>query len=108
MAAFPIDQVRGAFPGLRHGRIHVDNPAGTQVPRAVADAVGRCLLETNANLGGYFATSRAAGDIVEQGHRDAATLFGAADWRGDRHRPQHDGADFHDVAQPRPHAVARR
>src|SRR5580692_564085 len=81
MEAFPIDAARAAFPSLGGKQIHLDNPAGTQVPRAVADAVARCLLETNANLGGYFRTSRAAGDIVEQAHRDAATLFGAANWR---------------------------
>jgi len=81
MEAFPIDAVRAAFPSLAGKHIHFDNPAGTQVPRVVADAVARCLLDTNANLGGFFHTSRAAGDIVEQAHRDAATLFGAADWR---------------------------
>ena len=41
-------------------RIYLDNPAGTQVPKAVADAVSKCLLETNANLGGFFATTIAA------------------------------------------------
>jgi cysteine desulfurase family protein (TIGR01976 family) len=81
MEAFPIDAVRAAFPALSGKQVHLDNPAGTQVPRAVADAVACCLLETNANLGGYFQTSRAAGDIVEQAHRDAATLFGATNWR---------------------------
>ena len=81
MDNFPIDAVRAAFPSLAGKHIHLDNPAGTQVPRLVADAVARCLLETNANLGGFFTTSRAVGEIVEQAHRDAATLFGAADWR---------------------------
>lgn len=82
MQPFPIEQVRAAFPALaRPGRIHVDNPAGTQVPRGVADAVARALLEQNANLGGYFATSQAAGAVVQRAHQDAATLFGAADWR---------------------------
>jgi cysteine desulfurase family protein (TIGR01976 family) len=81
MDAFPIEAARAAFPSLGGVNIHLDNPAGTQVPRSVADAVARCLLETNANLGGFFLSSRAAGDIVEQAHRDAATLFGAANWR---------------------------
>jgi len=82
MTHFPIDLVREQFPALAHpSRIHVDNPAGTQVPRRVADAVADTLLHHNANLGGYFATSREAGAIVEQAHKDAATLFGAADWR---------------------------
>lgn len=86
MSPFPIAAVRDEFPALAlpptgAKRTHLDNPAGTQVPRRVADAVARCLLETNANLGGYFPTTRAAGDIVERAHRDAATLFGAANWR---------------------------
>jgi cysteine desulfurase family protein (TIGR01976 family) len=81
MEAFPLDAVRAAFPSLAGNHIHLDNPAGTQVPRVVGDAVARCLLETNANLGGFFGTSHAAGEVVEQAHRDAATLFGAGDWR---------------------------
>ena len=64
--AFEIDAVRASVfrrwrcndSGRR--RIYLDNPAGTQVPKAVADAVARCLLETNANLGGFFATTLAA------------------------------------------------
>ena len=61
--AFQIDAVRAAFPALGitdqgKRRIYLDNPAGTQVPKAVADAVAKCLLETNANLGGFFATTR--------------------------------------------------
>ena len=62
---FPIEAVRGRFPALSltdkgRRRIYLDNPAGTQVPQAVADAVSRCLLTTNANLGGYFETTIAA------------------------------------------------
>ena len=56
---FQIDAVREKFPALAltdkgRRRIYLDNPAGTQVPQAVADAVSRCLLTTNANLGGYL------------------------------------------------------
>jgi cysteine desulfurase family protein (TIGR01976 family) len=79
MHPFPIDAIRAQFPALSHAdRIHVDNPAGTQVPTRVAEAVADCLLHHNANLGGYFATSEQAGAIVDQAHADAATLFGAA------------------------------
>ena len=58
-------------------RVYLDNPAGTQVPQSVADAASRCLLETNANLGGYFDTSVAAGDIVDNAHRAMARFLGA-------------------------------
>ncbi len=82
MSLFPIDLVRAEFPALaRGGRIHVDNPAGTQVPRRVGDAACDALLHHNANLGGYFATSEAAGRIVRKAHEDAALMFGAGDWR---------------------------
>lgn len=80
---FPIAAVREAFPALAVldagvPRVYLDNPAGTQVPRAVADAVSKSLLETNANLGGYFSTSRLAGEIVACGYRAAADFVGAA------------------------------
>lgn len=80
---FPIDRIRSQFPALGlsdrgRRRIYLDNPAGTQVPRAVADAVSRCLLETNANLGGHFATTLAAGDVVDHAHAAMADFLGAS------------------------------
>jgi cysteine desulfurase family protein (TIGR01976 family) len=84
--SFPIAAVRRSFPALslRDGdvaRVYLDNPAGTQVPATVAEAIRRCLLETNANLGGYFTTSIAAGAVVAAGYRAAADLVGAASER---------------------------
>jgi cysteine desulfurase family protein (TIGR01976 family) len=81
--SFCIDEVRTEFPALAltdkgRRRIYLDNPAGTQVPRAVADAVSRCLLETNANLGGYFATTLAAQEVVDAAHEAMAGFLGAA------------------------------
>jgi cysteine desulfurase family protein (TIGR01976 family) len=83
MTAFPIDDVRGAFPALAltdHGRAraYLDNPAGTQVPQPVIEAVARCLTETNANLGGAFVTSKAADAVVRRAHAAMADLLGAA------------------------------
>ncbi len=81
--SFPITAIREAFPalGLRDrdaARVYLDNPAGTQVPAAVADAIRRSLLETNANLGGYFTTSIDAGAVLADGYRAAAEFVGAA------------------------------
>lgn len=81
--AFPIDGQRGEFPALALAdagkrRIYLDNPAGTQVPRAVADAVARCLIETNANLGGFFATTLAAQAVVDAAHEAMADFLGAS------------------------------
>ncbi|TPN01065.1 cysteine desulfurase-like protein [Mesorhizobium sp. B2-1-3A] len=80
---FPIEAVRGKFPALSlsdkgRRRIYLDNPAGTQVPQAVADAVSRCLLTTNANLGGYFETTVAAQAVVDEAHQAMADFLGAA------------------------------
>lgn len=80
---FPIDAVRGDFPALARvdggrRRIYLDNPAGTQVPGAVAEAVARCLLETNANLGGFFETTVAAGAVVDAAHEAMADFLGAS------------------------------
>jgi cysteine desulfurase family protein (TIGR01976 family) len=86
MTAFPIERVRAEFPALAiadrgRSRVYVDNPAGTQVPACVAQAASRCLLETNANLGGYFTTSIAAEDVVVAAHRAMARFVGAASER---------------------------
>ncbi len=68
--AFDLDAVRAEFPALSltddgQPRCYFDNPAGTQVPRRVVDAIAACLLTANANVGGSFATSRRADEIVE-------------------------------------------
>lgn len=80
---FPIEAVRERFPALSltdkgRRRIYLDNPAGTQVPRAVADAVSRCLLTANANLGGFFETIMAAQEVVDDAHAAMADFLGAA------------------------------
>ncbi|MCP9230773.1 cysteine desulfurase-like protein [Mesorhizobium sp. LMG 17147] len=80
---FRIDAVRAKFPALSltdkgRQRIYLDNPAGTQVPQTVGDAISRCLLTTNANLGGFFETTIAAQDIVDEAHLAMADFLGAA------------------------------
>lgn len=80
---FPVDELRARFPALTlkdddRRRVYLDNPAGTQVPEAVAAAVARCLIETNANLGGHFATTVAAGHVVDEAHAAMADFLGAA------------------------------
>ena len=79
---FDLDAVRAQFPalamqddGLR--RIYLDNPAGTQVPASVADAMSACLLESSANLGGYFPSSVAAEKIVDSARGAMADLLNA-------------------------------
>ncbi|WP_224543876.1 cysteine desulfurase-like protein [Mesorhizobium sp. CA16] len=83
MADFPIEAVRGRFPALSladdgRRRIYLDNPAGTQVPLTVPDAVSRCLLTTNANLGGFFETTVAAQKVVDAAHAAMADFLNAS------------------------------
>jgi cysteine desulfurase family protein (TIGR01976 family) len=80
---YDLDAVRAQFPALGitdngKRRIYFDNPAGTQVPRSVAEAMSRCLLETNANHDGYFRTSKASGAIVEGAREAMADFLGAS------------------------------
>ncbi len=77
--SYDLDAVRAAFPALERRQdgkpiVFFDNPAGTQVPRAVVDRMSHALYYTNANLGGEFATSLAAGELVAAAHR-AGELF---------------------------------
>ena len=79
---FDLDRVRSRFPALAitdNGvpRIYLDNPAGTQVPASVAEAMADCLLTSNANLGGYFASSDAAVEVVAESRRAMADLLNA-------------------------------
>ena len=53
---YNVDTIRTQFPALAQTdngmpRVFLDNPAGTQVPRSVVDAMSDCLLNSNANLG---------------------------------------------------------
>ena len=80
--SYDIDAVRAQFPalaieddGLR--RIYLDNPAGTQVPASVAEAMSGCLLETNANGGGYFRTSQQSDAVVASARAAMADFLNA-------------------------------
>lgn len=75
---FEIDSIRAQFPALDGGAVFFDNPGGTQVPQPVLDTVLGVLRDRNANLGGAFATSRAAEDAVESARAAVADLLGAA------------------------------
>ena len=83
MKTFDIDAVRAAFPALAvqdngRPRAYLDNPAGTQVPQMVIDAMVDVLAHKNANLGGHFATAKAADAVVHQAHLALADFYNAA------------------------------
>jgi cysteine desulfurase family protein (TIGR01976 family) len=82
-----IERVRANFPALERqlgGRpiAFLDNPAGTQVPGLVIERMNDAMINANANLGGAFATSIAAEQLVDDAHR-AGELFFNAPSRGE-------------------------
>ncbi|TIN69740.1 MAG: cysteine desulfurase-like protein [Mesorhizobium sp.] len=81
-----INTVRDAFPAMAKDaaptkRIFFDNPAGTQMASRSIERMTRAMIETNANLGGYFETSLAAQAMVDDAHQAMADFFNAADRR---------------------------
>lgn len=80
--SFDLQTIRSQFPALAitdngSRRIYFDNPAGTQVPVTVADAMLDCLLSKNSNLGGYFASAIAAGKVVQSAREAMADFLNA-------------------------------
>ena len=77
-----IASIRAQFPALaindgHASRVYFDNPAGTQVPRQVIDRTVDTLTSKNANLGGYFTTTRQAGALVDLAHQACADFYSA-------------------------------
>lgn len=75
------DQVRAHFPALTSGAVFFDGPGGTQVPERVVERMRTYLLQTNANHGGAFATSRASDRTLIQARRAMAAFLNAASSR---------------------------
>ncbi len=77
--ALDLEAIRGAFRALDRPLAFFDGPGGTQVPDVVVEAISSYLRESNANLGGPFATSRASEYVVESARSAAAAFLGASD-----------------------------
>ena len=81
--SFSAEAVRPLFPSLglpaADGSLPVflDNPAGTQVPRSVMEAVTHYYLTMNANSGGLFATSQRNDDMARQTRQRVAEFLNA-------------------------------
>lgn len=74
-----VTAIRQRFPALNQKidgvePVYFDNPAGTQVPQDVIDAVSGYYSRINANSGGVFATS-AATDAMVQATREKLARF---------------------------------
>ncbi len=74
-----LEWVRAQFPSLQlqvngHPAAFLDGPAGTQVPTQVLHAIRNYLMNSNANTGGAFLTSRRTDEMI------AATRAAMADF----------------------------
>ena len=72
-----MSTVRARFPALASEAAYLDGPGGSQVPEAVIDAIAAYLRDSNANLGGAFATSAATDEVMARGRAAAAEFTGA-------------------------------
>jgi cysteine desulfurase family protein (TIGR01976 family) len=74
--AFDVAAVRARFSALDRPTAFLDAPGGTQVPDSVIEAMAAYLRESNANLGGPFATSRRSDALAVGAHHTAARFLG--------------------------------
>tara|TARA_B100000579_G_scaffold358025_1_gene314244 strand:- start:561 stop:1841 length:1281 start_codon:yes stop_codon:yes gene_type:complete len=80
---YDLEQIREKFPALNIKdsgvrRIYFDNPAGTQVPIEVIEAVQKCMIESNANIQGGFETSNRVDKILDDFHQSMADFLNAS------------------------------
>ena len=81
-----LTAIRGAFPALARANderapAFFDGPGGTQVPRAVIDAIAEYLGRHNANTGGVFQTSRETDAMLDAAREAVADFLGARSGR---------------------------
>ncbi len=67
--------MRARFSALQTGTVLFDAPGGTQVPDSVIDAIAGYLRESNANLGGAFASSRRTDALLAEARLTAASFL---------------------------------
>ncbi|HEX9038581.1 MAG TPA: cysteine desulfurase-like protein [Ktedonobacterales bacterium] len=77
-------EVRRAFPSLALELagapvVYFDNPGGTQVTRACADAITAYLMTANANTHGAFITSERTDALLAESHAAMADFLNASD-----------------------------
>ena len=77
--SFDVAKVRDAYPALDDGWAYLDGAAGTQVPRAVIDAVGEAWTRGIGNHGGAFEASARSDAYTDGARRAVADLVGAPD-----------------------------
>src|SRR5690349_15011415 len=75
----PIDvaRIRGLFPTLGDGYLHLDGPAGMLIPESVSRAAAAALRVPRAGRGGAFAASARSDALVDAARRAVADLVGS-------------------------------
>jgi selenocysteine lyase/cysteine desulfurase len=78
VAVVTIDatRVRAAYPALEDGYAYLDGAAGTQVPRAVIEAVSSAYATGLGNSGGQFPASHRSEVIESECRQGIADLVG--------------------------------
>jgi len=75
--AFDVARIRGQFPALGDGWIHLDGTAGMLTPEQVASAVSSAIRTPLAAPGGTFPAARRAEHIAGTARKAVADLTGA-------------------------------
>jgi len=70
--------IREQFPALNRPVIFLDNPGGTQIARQSLERITGYLVESNANHGGSFGTSRDSDAVIDAAREAAADFLNAA------------------------------
>ncbi len=70
-------KIREEFPALSRPVLFLDNPGGTQITRRSLDRIRDYLVNTNANHGGAFETSRLSDSLVDEARQAAADFLNA-------------------------------
>jgi cysteine desulfurase family protein (TIGR01976 family) len=73
---FDVARVRGLFPALGDGWVHLDAPAGMQLPEQVATAVSTALRSPVSGPGGMFPSSQRGAAIVDAARRAIGDVTG--------------------------------
>ena len=73
-----LASVRDNFPSLKGDAVFLDNPGGTQISKQSLDRINNYLLESNANHGGVFATSKASDAVLDEAHQAMADFYNAS------------------------------
>src|SRR5437764_2131806 len=76
--AFDVEAVRRRFASLRSPLALFDGPGGTQVPDEVIEAISTYLRESNANVGGEYATSRTTDALITRARAVGAGWLGCS------------------------------